>query len=155
MDSSHYQGGPTAQALRDITEALGDKMPGLSKTKLDTEIGKRIASFSNLDKPYGRSLIYLVRSGQKKPSPAFAHAVMAFAYSLDDVDPVRARSKPIEVNAVGDVMPGSLVLGDSKKCAYPPCSIPFVPTVPWQEHHSRDCQVKNYKLKQRAKNGHR
>jgi len=152
MNQPHLRDTQTSQALRDITEALGAIMPETSKSGIDVEIGKRIARFSNLDKPYSRTLIHLVRSGNKKPSPSFAHAVMAFAYSLDDMDPIRARSKPVQVNAAGKVQAGSIVLADSKPCAYPPCAIPFVPRVPWQIYHSPDCGIKNRKIIKRGGN---
>jgi hypothetical protein len=140
-----------SDALHEITDHLAPLVGASSAAQLDTEIGTRIARLVGRDDPYSRSLVHLVRSGKKQPSDSFAEAVMAYAYTLDGVHPYRARSKQIEVLAVGNVQPGALILADSRCCAYPPCSVPFVPRTPNQHHCSRDCQVKNYNLKRRPK----
>lgn len=41
--------------------------------------------------------------------------------------------------APGTVKPGSLVLASSQPCKYHACRVWFVPRVPWQVYHARDC----------------
>jgi len=135
------------QAINQIEGTLEPLLAGLPKTKRDQEIVERISALVGREPPWSRTIYHLVRAGHKPPSPAFGSAVLAFAYSLDGVHPLRAQATPVEVLAVGDVLPGALVLSDSRRCESPTCAVPFVPRVPWQRFCSRDCQLAAYRMR--------
>jgi hypothetical protein len=108
-------------------------------------IGK-INQIVKRDPPWSHRVIYNVLSGKPIGEDLY-HAVMAMVFMLDDVHPLVARSKRVTVLALGNVLPGTVVLADSVICAYPPCNLLFVPRVPAQRYCSREHQVRNYNLK--------
>ena len=80
------------------------------------------------------------------PSAAFCDAGSALGYMIDNGHHLIAKSTPTNVMAYGNIKPGSLILANSRPCAYAACVVHFVPRVPWQRFCSTDCRVKNYAL---------
>lgn len=86
-------------------------------------------------RPWTRSYLRAVLNGQLKPSAELAFAIESLAAILADQEPPK-RSASLRV--AGEVEPGALVLGDSKRCEG--CGMPFVPRVPWARYHSAACR---------------
>ena len=69
-----------------------------------------------------------------------SQALTILAAQLDGVNEVQACAQEINgLLAVNDLPPGTVILGQAKRCARPGCSVVFVPTHPRQKYHSKQC----------------
>ncbi len=87
---------------------------------------------------FSRAYISYLEHGQREITEEIARAILTIGAVLDGADPVKAAARRVTVLATHDIE-GAIVLGEKKKCAYPPCQVWFVPTVPWQKFHSLAC----------------
>lgn len=83
-----------------------------------------------------------VHKGTVAPSKKFANAVEVLAASMDGLPAFVADTEPVTIHARrGTVRVNSIVLGLSKACANPRCTIHFIGIVPWQKYCPR-CRQK-------------
>lgn len=67
-------------------------------------------------------------------------ALSIMAARLDGADDLETRAQEVDgLLAVNDLPPGTLVLGQARRCATPGCPVRFVPTHPRQKYHSKTC----------------
>jgi hypothetical protein len=68
----------------------------------------------------------------------FPRAVEVLAAQMDGLPPFVAETESVTVYArPGSVRANAIVIGGSKSCANPGCTIHFVPRVPWQKYCPR------------------
>lgn len=67
-------------------------------------------------------------------------AILALGATVDGVPDMVARARSVQVLAAGHVVPGAVILADSKPCSRPGCPVHFVPRVPSQRYCSPDCK---------------
>lgn len=76
-----------------------------------------------------------VHAGSVAPSKKFARAVEVLAAEVDGLPAFIADTEPVTVHARrGTVRTNSIVLGLSKPCANPRCTVHFIGIVPWQKY---------------------
>ena len=76
---------------------------------------------------------------------------MAMGAAEDGTPPMLARAHQVTVMALGIVLPGAIVLADSRRCAAPGCSIEFVPAHPRQVCCSPECKKARARLLRKAR----
>jgi len=139
------------QSLIAICDHFKPTMNGQGSQVFHQMIADKLSDLAEKHPPWSHRYIVSVITGKVNPSQAMIWAIKALGYMLDDGHPFIAKATPINVMAYGDVKPGSLILGDSRPCAYAACVAHFVPRVPWQRFCSKDCRSKNYTLMRGAK----
>ncbi|MCB0207695.1 MAG: hypothetical protein KDJ52_00105 [Anaerolineae bacterium] len=125
-------------------EIYGDPgNPGKMKN-LD-ELAATLSKIAQRDKPWTARYLNALLLGHKGFSitEELELALYTLAGRLDDQPPLQARARPIQVLTINGVLPGSIVLGHTKRCAG--CQIPIVPTVPWQKYCCPECRAKTRK----------
>lgn len=75
-------------------------------------------------------------------SQKLIEAILALGATIDGVPDIVARAQSVQVLAVGHIVPGAVILADSKPCNRPGCPVNFVPRVPTQRYCSSDCKKK-------------
>lgn len=90
-----------------------------------------------------------VITGKIKPSPLFLRAMDSLGASLDSVPRDVAKAKPVNVLVLnGKLLPGTLIShAETRRCAYPPCGLKFMPAAWNQQYHCLACKRAHYKLK--------
>ena len=97
--------------------------------------------------------VYLqnVITGAVAPSSLFVRAVERMGAGLDSVplDLVKAQ-EVVVMNLDGALAPGTLIIrGRTRRCAYPPCGLKFLPNQ-WNHHyHSIECKRAHQNMKRR------
>lgn len=109
-------------------------------------IADRLSVVARKARPWTWRYVQSVLAGSIEPSPVFADAVNGLGASLDGIPLEVATSHRVQITAVGQVKPGSLVLADSRPCANPACPIEFVPRTPNQKYHNTTCRLKHKSL---------
>lgn len=114
-----------------VLKELYRTLYGNEVTRADlTDLGRRLALVAGKQNPYSyrymRSLYYH-DAGFEQPGAKLAIAIGKLLAAVDSQHLSLATVEPTHVTAVGHVAPGSLILGDSRRCAYPPCAVNFVP----------------------------
>ncbi len=129
------------------TNALGVLPEHVAEIR--TQLGQSLAQFGWTlrhtvdpklpdDEAFSKAYISALEDGSRAITEEIARAILVIGAVLDGADPVKAAARRVTVLATHDIE-GAVVLGDKKKCAYPPCQVWFVPTVPWQKYHSLAC----------------
>lgn len=124
--------------LKALIRDLGHDPDLINGSELQA-LGERLSLIAHLPagKTWGRSYMHAVLHGTLNPSPALLDAIQALGAITDGMQPELATARPVNVLAVGEIRPGSLVLANSRACIG--CGIQFVPVVPWQKRHKRNC----------------
>lgn len=107
--------------------------------------GEKLAAAVNQPKPWGRSYVLAVLHGSPtvKPSPLFIQAILSLGATLDGVPAIVAAAHEARVLVVGEVVPGALVLANSRPCQRPGCPVQFVPDHPSRRYCCPDCRRKD------------
>jgi hypothetical protein len=82
-----------------------------------------------------------------EPGKPIVEAALRLEIALKGIQVDIAKSDRIDVHAMGNVRPGSLILADSKPCAG--CGLNYVPRVSNQRFHSDACR-KEYRHRHKA-----
>lgn len=131
---------------------------GIVQTNLGLLLGvfgesKQVAAYTDLairlSKLAGRNgnawtwrYVQSVHKGSVAPSKNFARSVELLIAEIDGMPAFIADTEPVTVHARrGSVRSNSIVLGLSKACANPRCTIHFIGIVPWQKYCPR-CRKK-------------
>lgn len=120
-------------------EIYGDPdKPGKMKN-LD-ELAATLSKIAQREKPWTARYLNALLLGHKGFSitEELEQALFVLAGRLDDQPPLQARAKPVQVLTINGVLPGSIVLGHTKRCEG--CQVPMVPKVPWQKFCSPECR---------------
>jgi hypothetical protein len=89
-----------------------------------------------------------------EPGKEFSDAIVRLSAYADGASMTIAKSNTVTVQAIGNIMPGSFVYGDSRQCANPSCGSWFVSDI-WNKHTcSENCsrQYTKWKRKQAREN---
>jgi hypothetical protein len=82
-----------------------------------------------------------------EPSQLLVDTMMKLGALVDGAPQETVIGERVQILALGKVVPGAVVLGDSKRCGNPACKVEFVPKVPWQKCHSLECAKTVRKIK--------
>ncbi len=139
-------------SISGVRSSLGELLryfgydPAAATVEEKQAIADRLSAIAKKARPWTWRYVQSVLAGSIEPSPAFATAVNTLGASLDGVPLEVATSRRVQVLAMGQVKPGSLVLADSRACANPACPIEFVPRTPNQRYHSAACRCRSKSL---------
>ena len=124
----------TSDSLRELLTLLDEILKHVDHKDLYTDMASRLSKIARKEPAWGWRYVQSVASGTVQPSRKFAKSVDALAVTFDGVPVPFAKSSPITVYAeTGAIMEGALVMGSSRRCANPTCTVMFVPNVPWRK----------------------
>ncbi len=132
MQSEH-----TSIIIGRISTFLRPSYANKTKTNLDAEIARRLSCIAAKTPPWTWRYVQGIQSGTIAASPRIAQAARFLLARLTGADPapVPFQSETVQVHApAGTITPGAWILGKSRTCADPICTIHFVPRVPWQKY---------------------
>ena len=115
----------TRQGLIDLIRAYGHD-PDLIRDADKEVIAAKLSEVARRKKPWGRDIITAVKNGRLQAGREFTSAVMALLREKRGEPVPLTRGTPVQVLAVGDIHPGSIVFGSSRVCANPACGVTFV-----------------------------
>jgi hypothetical protein len=123
------------QDLQLLLDALRPSLNGRGHVAFYTDAARRLSVIVGKKPAWGWRYIQGVEKGTIEPGRKLTRAVAALAASMDGVPAFVADTEPVQVYArPGAVRPGSVILGESRTCANPGCTISFVPNVPWRRY---------------------
>lgn len=121
--------------LISLLDALRPSLNGRGHVNFYEEVARRLSLIVDKTPAWGWRYIQGVEKGSIDPGRKMARAITALAASLDGMPAFVADTEPVQVYArPGAIRPGSVVLGASRTCANPGCTISFVPNVPWRRY---------------------
>ncbi len=85
------------------------------------------------------------------PSKKMKAAIMMLGAQADGVPLILSKAREMKLFVVGNVQPGSVVLGDSRACANPRCRVSFVPKYIFQTHCCPACTVEHAQIRKGQK----
>jgi hypothetical protein len=131
---NHPDTNLTQQSLNLIMEYQQDLIDRLGLAPYREHLAEQLSKIAGHTPPWTGRYVQSVAAGTLAPSAAFALAVDSYGASLDDVPTLVSYTVTVQVLArPGAVVPGSIVLSESRPCAHPGCPTIFVPRVPWQK----------------------
>jgi len=124
----------TKQTLRELLTLLDTVLKHADHKDLYTDMAGRLSTIAHKEPAWSWRYVQSVASGTVAPSKKFSKAVDALAVTFDGIPVPFARSSPVTVYAeTGTIADGALVMGASRRCANPSCTVTFVPNVPWRK----------------------
>ena len=126
-------------------ERFGDKANELPNLEI---LGQELASLVGRDEAWGKRYLYSILNYDNfAVSKKLYSALQTFAaIYFDGANPsIGKLHKVIVYSKNGNVLAGSIILGDSKRC--PACHALFVGVVHNQRYCSRDCKKKYRRLR--------
>lgn len=103
-------------------------------------IADRLSQVARKDRrPWTWRYLRSVLSGTVEPSQLLVDTMMKLGALVDGAPVEAVQGERVTVLALGHVAAGAVVLADSIPCGNPACKVVFVPRVPWQRFHSREC----------------
>ncbi len=101
-----------------------------------TDLAERLSKIAHKeDSAWSWRYVQSVHKGTMEPSAKFAQAVEILLAEIDGLPAFVSETEPITVYArPGSVRANAIVLGLSKPCANPRCTVNFIPVVPWQKY---------------------
>lgn len=137
------------QSLLDLYHAVIG--PEINKRGL-TVFGEKLATVCGRREPFSwRHLNSTIKQhrGFEQPSASLELAVSKLNMALDEAHPLALDAVETTVMTMGNVAPGSIILGDSRVCAYPPCKVSFVPRAWNGRYCCHEHQLANKKLRRK------
>jgi len=123
-------------AVKEVRRALGLSQRAFGEVLWQTIHGPKNGGAG---RPYTRGYVSKIEAGTVPITAPIARAVSALAARMDHRDDVLAQAHEASVVAVNPLPPGTVVLGQARRCAAPGCPVTFVPVHPRQKYHSRAC----------------
>ena len=122
---------------RDVQNSIGLLVANFGesgKVAAYQDLANRLSTVAHKESPWSWRYVQSVHHGSVEPSKKFVRTVELLLAEMDGLPASVAETEPVTVYArPGAVYPNSIVLGESKACANPSCTIRFVPRVPWQK----------------------
>ena len=117
------------------------------------ELAQDLSQIARRERPWtGKFLHSIIKEyAGFSTNDQLSRALNILAARLDGVNEVQARAQ--EANgllAINDLPPGTVILGQARRCALPGCMVLFVPTHPRQKYHSKQCAEAARRQKQPA-----
>ena len=125
--------------LLDVYRALYG--PEIAITHLD-ELARELSQIAGRERPWTGKYLHSLIKGYRgfSVNGKLVEALSILAARLKGTDEVQARAREVDgLLVVHDLPPGTVVLGQARRCAAPGCPVVFVPTHPRQKYHSREC----------------
>lgn len=142
----------TKQSLELIIEYQADLLERLGPGPYHLHLAEQLSAIAGISKPWTGRYVQSVAAGTLAPSSTFALAVDAYGASMDGMPTLVAYTVTVQVFArPGAVIPGSIVLSESKPCKWPGCTTVFVPRVPWQIYCNADLHRQAERSKRKPK----
>lgn len=104
------------------------------------EIAVLLSQVARKDPPWGGLYVHNFMTGGVQAGRVFKAAIVGLAAMIDGMPLHLVQGKPVQITALGNVRPGSLVYSDSQKCKRLACPVHFIPRVPWQRYCSPECR---------------
>jgi hypothetical protein len=123
--------------LHSLIEALRPSWGKNGEVAFYQELAARLSEIAHKNHPWGWRYVQSVDHDTlgHPPSRRFLRAIEVLAAEVDGLPAFIADTEPVTVHArPGSVHPNAVLLGESKLCAHPSCTIHFVPRVPWQKY---------------------
>jgi hypothetical protein len=140
-------------ALRDIFRHFGYD-PALLTVAQKKHVAERLSELAGKSPSWTYLYVHNFMFNNLQAGQGFKESIIKLASIIDDTPIALVQSHAVSIQAIGNVMPGSFVYGDSKRCANPSCGNWFVSDI-WNKHTcSENCsrQYAKWKRKQ-ARNG--
>jgi hypothetical protein len=107
----------------------------VTKVAAYTDLADRLSTLARKEPGWSWRYVQSVHAGSMEPSKKFARAVELLVAAVDGLPAFIAETEAVTVYArPGSVRANAVVIGESKTCAYPGCTIHFIPRVPWQKY---------------------
>jgi hypothetical protein len=149
---SHSDPVLTQQSLNLIMEYQQDLIDRLGLAPYREHLAEQLSKIAGHTPPWTGRYVQSVAAGTLAPSAAFGLAIEAYGAGMDDTPIMVAYTVTVQVLArPGAVIPGSIVLSESRPCAYPGCPTVFVPRVPWQKICNAELHRQAERAQRRAK----
>lgn len=132
------------EALRDIFRHYGYD-PDFATTPQKAEIAKRLSEVAEHVPAWGYLYVHNFMRDGVKAGQQFKTAIINLASMIDGAPLFLIKGRTITVTALGNITPGAIVYGDSRKCANISCVVHFVPRVWNQKYCSPSCKHANGK----------
>jgi hypothetical protein len=120
LSCGHYPDVISVEDLQQIADRL-------------SEVGQKVK------RPWTWRYLRSVLSGTVGASKLLSDSILRLGALIDGVRREAVMGQAVTVRAMGSVKAGAVVLASSQPCANPACGLEFVPVVPWQKCHSREC----------------
>lgn len=132
-------------ALRDIFVHYGyDRSIWSDAAK--NEIAALLSQIAGKNPPWSGLYIHNFMTGGVQAGRAFKASILGLAAIIDGMPVQLIKGRTVQVTALGNIRPGAIVYGDSRKCANIACYINFVPRVWNQRYCSPECKKASHKL---------
>ena len=127
--------------LSELIRGLGHEPALINVDALQT-IADKLSAVAGKEPGWSWRYLRNVLNRNMFASQKLVEAIFALGATIDGVPDIVASAKPVQVLAVGNIVPGAVILADSKPCARPGCPVSFVPRVPVQRYCSTQCAKK-------------
>ena len=128
-------GWPAPQTIKELRQYLE-----LSQTEFGRLLWDAVHGIQRRgEPPFTRSYVSMLERGKSTITSDIRRGLEVIVARLDGADDVHARARQINVLAINDLPPGTVILGTAHRCANPGCPVVFVPTHPRQKYHCRMC----------------
>jgi len=128
--------------LEEVITMLGHDPRLVGVAELE-DVARRLcdaAEHNGLERPsWGWRYLRNVLNGKLEASKRLTDAILRLGALLDGAPAEAIAGERVTILALGRVAAGAVVLADSRPCGNPGCRVEFVPRVPWQRFHSREC----------------
>ncbi len=131
--------------LHSVFEALRPSWGKNGEVAFYQELATRLSQIARKEKPWGWRYVQSADHGTlgHAPSVRFLRAIEVLAAEADGLPAFVADTEPVMVHArPGSIHPNAILLGESKLCANPTCTICFIPRVPWQKYCPRCAKLR-------------
>ena len=135
--------------LEEVITMLGHD-PRMVGVEALGDVARRLcdaAEHNGLERPsWGWRYLRNVLNGKLEASRRLTDAILRVGALLDGAPAESVQGERVQILALGKVSAGAVVLADSKRCGNPGCKVEFVPKVPWQKCHSKECAAARRRL---------
>lgn len=149
--STGFSDDQLVEALKEIFQHYGYDLAAIGVDE-KTEIAKRLSEVAQHEPVWGWRYVHNFMMGNIQAGQDFKAAIVGLAAMIDGMPLMVVQGRAVQVTAIGDIAPGAIVYGDSRKCANIACYIHFVPRVWNQRFCSSECKrtARNWKANRKT-----
>lgn len=142
--------------LRELFRAY-DIDPNTRSTTDRQAVADRLSDATGLqgNARWGWRYLHNVMQGHVKPGRKFTATIQQLGAQLDGSPALFTQARPMNLLVVGEVRPGSIILGSSRRCARPGCPVTFVPDHPFRKYCTPACRDQHRQEKKAAEKNNR
>jgi hypothetical protein len=131
------------ELLLQLVEAIGADLDTVTTRQLEDladQLTEVAGSGKSEGRSWSRSYLHQVLRGKIQPSAKLTAACAGLLNEMAGTPALLTRSRPVMVMATGQVEPGAVVFGDSRKCKRVGCQVHFVPKC-WNHNYcTKECR---------------